>query len=597
LTGISYKTSALLAKEVGAFEGYAANKADMLRVMRNHRRAAYGDTKGYEGLTNLPVPLIAKECPLKDMVDHAKKAWDDALSLGEKYGYLNAQTTVIAPTGTIALVMDCDTTGIEPDFALVKFKKLAGGGYFKIINQMVPKALNTLGYSDAEIDDIIAYATGRGTLENAPGISYAQLAEKGFSQKELDALQASLKSAFDIKFVFNQWTLGLEFCTKTLGFTEQQLNDHNFNMLKALGFSNEDIEKANHYCCGTMTLEGAPHLKDEHLPVFDCANPCGKIGKRYLSINSHLKMMAAVQPFISGAISKTVNMPNSASIEDCLNAYMDSWKLGIKANALYRDGSKLSQPLSATLLDDMDVDADDLAAMPNGQKAAVMSEKIVDHLIAKYQAERRRLPNRRGGYTQKANLGGHKIYLRTGEYDDGTLGEIFIDMHKEGASFRSLMHNFAMAISIGLQYGVPLEEFVESFTFTRFEPSGLVSGDDHIKMATSVLDYLFRELAISYLGRHDLAHVKPKDLSPDTIGSAEEYEENKATGTYGAANNSVVRSIKTVKKQAQTADSRIHNAKVQGYTGDDCRECGSFTMVRNGTCLKCNTCGATSGCS
>ncbi len=607
LTGVSYKTSALLAKEVGAFPGFEKNKHDMLRVMRNHKRAAYGETKGYEGLTNAPVALKEKDCPVPALIIHAKKAWDEALSLGEKHGYLNAQTTVIAPTGTIALVMDCDTTGIEPDFALVKFKKLAGGGYFKIINQMVPKSLQTLGYSPKEIEEIIAYATGHGTLENAPGVSFADLKSKGFTQTEFDKLTASLKSAFDVKFAFNQWSLGADFCKKILKFTDEQLNNPNFNMLKELGFTSEQIEQANAYCSGTMTLEGAPFLKDEHLPVFDCANPCGKIGKRFLSIDSHLQMMAAVQPFISGAISKTVNMPNSASIDDCLKAYIDSWRLGIKANALYRDGSKLSQPLNATVLEDMDLDAEELTAMANHEKAAIVSEKIVERIIEKYQADRRKLPNRRSGYTQKASLGGHKIYLRTGEYPDGRLGEIFIDMHKEGASFRSLMHNFAMAISIGLQYGVPLEEYVEAFTFTRFEPSGMVGGNDHIKMATSVLDYLFRELAINYLGRHDFAHVKPKDLNPDTIGSAKEYPksieqpvEQKATGTHGVEiplpKTTSAQILKHTRKTDDTS-SRITQAKVQGYTGDDCRECGSFTMVRNGTCLKCNTCGATSGCS
>lgn len=585
LTAVSYKTSALLAKEVGAFNGYAKNKADMLKVIRNHKRVAYGETKGYEGLTKLPVPL--ESCSLKGLSEASKKAWDEALSLGEKYGYLNAQTTVIAPTGTIALVMDCDTTGIEPDFALVKFKKLAGGGYFKIINQMVPKALNTLGYNASQVEDIIAYATGHGTLQK--GISFDDLKAKGFTDKEIDLLKGTLKSAFDIKFVFNQWNLGLDFCKDILKLSEAQLNDPTFNILTFLGFTKEQIDHANIYCCGSMTLEGAPHLKSEHYSVFDCANPCGRIGKRYLSIDSHIQMMAAVQPFISGAISKTVNMPNHSTVEDCLKAYLDSWNLGLKANALYRDGSKLSQPLNSSILEDID----DLEDMSPIEKAAAVSEKIVQILH-----KRRKLPNKRGGYTQKANLGGHKIYLRTGEYPDGSLGEIFIDMHKEGASFRSLMHNFAMAISIGLQYGVPLEEFIEAFTFTRFEPSGMVEGNDAVKMATSVLDYIFRDLAISYQGRHDLAHVKPKDLSPDTIGDANEYE-IKATGTNGGSSSSSGSS--SAKSSAQIMNHPSSNkaelSKIQGYTGDACGECGSFTMVRNGTCLKCNTCGGTSGCS
>lgn len=632
LTGRSYAVSALIAKELGAFSEYELNKKDMLRVIRNHRNAAYGNLKGYENLSILPVPLNKKHCPLPQLIKASEKCWDDALAFGEKYGYRNAQVSVIAPTGTIGLVMDCDTTGVEPDFALVKFKKLAGGGYFKIINQMVPKALHALKYTPQQIDEIINYAVGYGNLDAAPGINTKSLKAKGFTDDALTKLNQALKSAFDIKFAFNKWTFGEEFCTKTLKFTAEQLNDFDFNMLEALGFTKSEIEAANLYCCGTMTLEGAPHLKAEHLPVFDCANPCGRLGKRFLSIDSHINVMAAVQPFISGAISKTVNMPNSATIEDCMQTYIKSWKLGIKANALYRDGSKLSQPLSAAVLGD-DVDVEDLTQMPQTQKAQVVAQKIVEKVIEKVVAhQRRKLPSRRNGYTQKAIVGGHKIYLRTGEYQDGQIGEIFIDMHKEGASFRSLMHNFAMAISIGLQYGVPLEEFVDAFTFTRFEPSGLVEGSNTIKMATSILDYIFRDLAITYLGRHDLAHVQIKDLTPDTIGDesnlpaektvSEVREKNivaanqtsslklnaaanqetnmlAATGTDGYTTSSVKGAL--ISKDHVTAkvkqSSQSAKAKLQGYVGDSCTECGNFTMVRNGTCLKCNTCGATSGCS
>jgi ribonucleoside-diphosphate reductase alpha chain len=612
LTGVSYKTSALLAKEVGAFPKYLENKDHMLRVIRNHRRAAYGETKGYEGLTIKPVPLLEKDCPLKGLVAASKTAWDEALKFGEQYGYRNAQSTVIAPTGTIALVMDCDTTGIEPDFAMVKFKKLAGGGYFKIINQMVPTALKNLGYTDEQILAITNYAVGHGTLSDDAGFGFNTLATKGFTDEAISKLKSALQNAFDIKFVFNRWTLGDDFL-KTLKITDDQLNDINFNLLGFLGFSKADIDAANNYCCGTMTLEGAPHLEEKHLPIFDCATPCGRIGKRYLSVDSHIHMMAAVQSFISGAISKTINMPNHASVDDCKNAYLESWKLGIKANALYRDGSKLSQPLSAIAFDEEEIE--DITTQPTTVKATQMAERIVEKII--FQSQRQKMPNRRGGYTQKANVGGHKIYLRTGEYVDGRLGEIFIDMHKEGASFRSLMHNFAMAISIGLQYGVPLEEFVDAFTFTRFEPSGFVEGNDHVKMATSILDYLFRELAINYLGRYDLAHVKPKDTAPDTIGETSDYavikepeettslvfedeiEETdetvlKATGTDGGMTTNIVklRGVTVSKSQERAAQARV-----QGYTGDSCGDCGSFTMVRNGTCLKCNTCGATSGCS
>lgn len=617
MTGISYATSANIAKEQGAFDGYAENREHMLRVMRNHRRAAYGETKGYEKLTILPVALQAKDNPFPDMIKAAQKAWDQAVDLGEKYGYRNAQTTCIAPTGTIGLVMDCDTTGVEPDFALVKFKKLAGGGYFKIINQMVPQALEKLKYTAEQIKEIIGYAVGHGTLEGAPGVSLDLLREKGFTDDTLAKLAEALKSAFDIKFAFNKYALGEDFCRTVLGFTDDQLNDFSFDMLQALGFTKSHIEEANLYCCGTMTLEGAPHLAQEHLPVFDCANPCGKIGKRFLSIDSHILMMAAAQPFVSGAISKTVNMPNAASIEDCMETYMKSWKLCLKANALYRDGSKLSQPLNSALIEE--TEAEDLLTKPDSVKAQVVAERIVERIVERviHGNQRRRLPGRRNGYTQKATVGGHKVYLRTGNYEDGSLGEIFIDLHKEGSAFRSLMHSFAMSISIGLQYGVPLEEYVEAFTFTRFEPSGLVEGNDAIKMATSLLDYIFRELAVRYLGRYDLAHVKPEDLLPDTIGESIEYEpmldeesrQSTETQTVTASNLYVLKAGHAGSEMQATGTSggriilrnarqeQSQRARLQGYEGDACGECGNFTMVRNGTCLKCNTCGSTSGCS
>ncbi len=498
----------------------------MLRVMRNHRRASLGIPDGYDGLAIAPVPLDSGNCPDPRLIEHARSAWNRALTLGEINGYRNAQATVIAPTGTIGLIMDCDTTGIEPDFALVKFKKLAGGGYFKIINRAVPEALSVLGYNEDQITAIIDYAVGHGTLRGSPAVSHESLKSHGFTQEKIDLVEAGLASAFDIKFAFNKWVLGEEFCRTALGFTDAQLNDPAFEMLAALGYSKREIETANLYTCGSMTLEGAPGLKNEHLPVFDCANPCGRIGKRYLSVESHIRMMAATQPFISGAISKTINMANDATVEDCKNAYMLSWKLALKANALYRDGSKLSQPLNSQLLADDEDEADEVieqvvATRPAAQRAEVIAERIVERIVERAIREREKLPNRRKGYTQKAIVGGHKVYLRTGEYEDGRIGEIFIDMHKEGAAFRSLMNNFAIAISLGLQYGVPLEEYVDAFTFTRFEPAGFVQGNDAIKNATSILDYVFRELAISYLGRNDLAHVNPDDTGTTGIGSGE----------------------------------------------------------------------------
>jgi len=650
MTGVAYATSAEMAGELGPFPGYKKNADHMLKVMRNHRTAAYGKTSGYEKLDIKPVALDHGNCPDQRLIDLAKSSWDEALTLGEQHGYRNAQSTVIAPTGTIGLVMDCDTTGIEPDFALVKFKKLAGGGYFKIINQSVPAALETLGYGSAQIEEIVSYAVGHGTIGNAPGINHTSLIGHGFGQNEIDKIEAALPSAFDIRFVFNQWTLGEEFCTKTLGIPAEKLNDPTFDLLRSLGFTRADIDAANDHVCGTMTLEGAPFLKDEHLEVFDCANPCGKKGKRFLSVDSHIYMMAAAQSFISGAISKTINMPNDATIEDCQKAYELSWSLGIKANALYRDGSKLSQPLAAALVEDDDEAADILESGNMHEKAAVLAEKIVEKVVVKeiIKSHREKMPERRKGYTQKAIVGGHKVYLRTGEYEDGALGEIFIDMHKEGAGFRAMMNNFAIAVSVGLQYGVPLEEFVDAFTFTRFEPAGMVQGNDSIKNATSILDYIFRELAVSYLDRTDLAHVAPTGESFDELGRGEnegvrnfdEVSETAAskslevlkqisstgylrkrvpqelvvlqggaqalaTGTDPVATlETLVPEIGTagtgstsaIASGAVTMDNRT-KAKMQGYEGDPCGECGNYTLVRNGTCMKCNTCGGTSGCS
>ena len=630
MTGVAYTTSAEIASEVGPFPQYKKNAKHMLRVMKNHRLAAHGKAKGYKGLNILPVPLDAAPCPDQKLIDAAKAAWDKAFELGSEHGYRNAQATVIAPTGTIGLVMDCDTTGIEPDFAIVKFKKLAGGGYFKIINRVVPEALANLGYSEAQISDIVNYAVGAGSLKNCQSISPSALRDKGFGDEELAKVEAAMESAFDVKFAFNRFTLGDDFCKGTLGFTDAQLNDYGFNMLEALGFEKDAIEAANTHVCGSMTLEGAPHLKDEHLPVFDCANVCGRIGKRFLSVKSHITMMAAAQPFISGAISKTINMPNSATVEECGEAYMLSWRLGLKANALYRDGSKLSQPLSSGLIDDIEDDENAAEALdtPVAAAAPQVIEKIVERIV--HSAEREKLPQRRKGYTQKATVGGHKVYLRTGEYEDGRLGEVFIDMHKEGAAFRSLMNNFAIAVSIGLQYGVPLEEFVEAFTFTRFEPQGIVSGNDAIKMSTSILDYTFRELAISYLDRHDLGHVDREDLEVSTTGAGEAQSElvnkvtsrgfirkqglvvysNAATAAAAPAEEAVTtmraatpeaavvtEAVATTSNAEAVTAERVQQARMQGYEGESCPECQNFTLVRNGTCLKCNTCGSTTGCS
>ncbi|MBX7135248.1 MAG: hypothetical protein K1X67_21475 [Fimbriimonadaceae bacterium] len=643
LGGESYATSAEMSRELGPFPGYAKNRDHMLRVIRNHRRAAYNaKADQYEKLSVVPMGIDPDECPV-EMLKSAREAWDRANDLGEAHGFRNAQVTVLAPTGTIGLIMDCDTTGIEPDFALVKFKKLAGGGYFKIINQSIPVALSQLGYHSEQIEDIVAYCVGRKTLVGAPAINHESLTAKGFTAEAIQKLEKALENAFDIAFVFNKFTLGEDFCREYLGFTDEQLNDWSFSMLDALGFSKAEISAANDFVCGTMTVEGAPHLKLEHYPVFDCANKCGRIGKRYIEAEGHIRMMAAAQPFLSGAISKTINLPGHATIEDIDRCYMMSWKLGLKANALYRDGSKLSQPLNSSSDDaaaailEASLDQSDPTDLSD---ASDPIKQAAQKLVYRYIAKRRTMPGRRRGYTQKARVGGHKVYLRTGEYDDGTLGEIFIDMHREGAAFRSLMNCFAIAISLGLQYGVPLEEFVEAFVFTRFEPNGSVQGHDNIKMSTSVIDYIFRELALAYLDRTDLVQVKPEDLRSDTVGAPvqpgldfeDEEEASDLTGPvpgvatephdsrgYRANGHGAVVEVAEdtpdytpTERGLQSAPGsgdfsprasgsalaeKVREARLKGYEGDPCGECGAFTLVRNGVCLKCNSCGSTSGCS
>lgn len=660
---VAYTASAEMAQVKGPFPRYFANREAMLRVIRNHRRAVYNSpADDYEGLSIKPLGIDPTYCS-PELLKAAREDADQMLALGSLHGYRNAQVTVIAPTGTIGLVMDCDTTGIEPDFALVKFKKLAGGGYFKIINSSIPPALRKLGYSTPQIEAIVQYCRGAGSLKGAPFINPEVLKAKGFTDEVLKKLEDALPQAFDINFVFNKYTLGEDFCIKTLGLTEAQLNDWNFNMLKGLGFTGDQITEANFYVCGTMMLEGAPLLKDEHLAVFDCANRCGAKGKRFIAPTAHIVMMGAAQPYISGAISKTINFPSEATIADIQDAYFKSWRYMTKANALYRDGSKLSQPLN-TASDEMEAEA----IAPNAPATPL---QVAEKLIHRYIAKRRRLPDRRAGYTQKAKIGGHTVYLRTGEYEDGELGELFLDMHKEGAAFRSLMNCFAIAVSLGLQHGVPLEEFVEAFVFTRFEPNGMVNGNPRIKMSTSIIDYIFRELAITYLDRQDLAQVQLEDLRVDSVTKSPEYESEEVmfervvpfrepspfkfttprsghvesdhvekldistpkpveavpttprlTSVVSSAGNSPAAGSTAVKATAPSATyvvngaavpvalssaprpgkvegsaRKMQEARLKGYEGDPCRECGQFTMVRNGTCLKCNTCGATSGCS
>ncbi|HLF59932.1 MAG TPA: LAGLIDADG family homing endonuclease [Acidimicrobiia bacterium] len=641
LTGYSYATSAEIAEVTGPFPKFGENREAMLRVMRNHRRAAYGE-KDYEGVTTQVMTIDPSLCP-PDMLEAARGSWDLALERGEQHGYRNAQSSVIAPTGTIGLLLDSDTTGIEPDFSLVKFKKLAGGGYFKIVNQSVTPALAHLGYDADQIKDVVEYIVGTGSLEGAPHINRETLAAKGFDDDDLDKAEAALASVFELRQAFNVFTFG-EATLQRLGFGVDEYTGWEFNMLRALGFTQSEINEANDHICGLQTIEGAPQIKEEHLPVFDTANKNGKYGTRFIHHNGHIKMMAAAQPFISGAISKTINMPNEITVEDIEEAYRMSWELGLKAMAIYRDGSKAAQPLNS-VSDEGDEHEDEAP----GITAAVEAEKAIHwgNLppgISPTQAYRQGmkpprflLPARRNGYNQEARIGGHKVFLRTGEYEDGTLGEIFIDLAKEGATLKGILSCFAIAVSKGLQYGVPLEEFVDTFTFQTFEPRGMVEGHPNIKMANSIVDYVFRALGVEYLERDELAQVPPirevgelagpakglaaeagvqldltdavAEADVDVVQRAADFVDSpdqdlplRSGGTDASSRSERVEGSTVIQVEedgtVMAGSAALVDAALKENMGDApvCSNCGHMT-IRNGSCYVCLTCGDTTGCS
>ena len=614
MCGESYATSAEMASILGPFPRYEENADHMLRVMRNHRRAAYdAPAKEYEGISVKPMGIDAKKCP-RDMLEAARSCWDRALMMGEEHGFRNAQTTVIAPTGTIGLVMAADTTGVEPPFSLVQYKTLAGGGSLRIVNNGVSQALKRLGYSDMEVADIVNYINGSGSMDGCNSIPKARLMELGFSEAEFAKVEGALGGVFDIRSAFAPSVLGEEFCTETLGVPAEACDNPFYDTLGHLGFSAKEIQDAHDHVFGCLTIEGAPHLKAEHLPVFDCATPGGKKGKRCIDWTAHVKMMAAAQPFISGAISKTINMPEDSTIEEVRAAYELSHATMNKACAVYRDGSKLSQPLMNSLVDTSmlleDDEEEEITLSDAGEvmmsatavvkevaatlpMPAPQAEAVATAAVNNWIAMRSPLPDSGSGWRQKARIGGHTVYLHTFDYEDGRLGELFINMSKEGAAFRALMSQFAIAVSIGLQHGVPLEEYVKSFTFAKFEPSGMVQGSQRVRMATSIIDYIFRELAIRYLGRDDLAHVAAEDMQPDSISKP-------SASSVGVVRTSGQKRDIQLTLDAAMMDeaSRIRQlAREAGFTGDICMNCNGSKMRRNGTCLKCDDCGETTGCS
>jgi len=608
MCGETYSTSAEMASILGPFPDYERNSEHMLRVMRNHRRAAYDSSvDDYEGLTVSPMGINAKKCP-KDLLEAARESWDRAVREGEEHGYRNAQTTVIAPTGTIGLIMGADTTGVEPQFSLVQFKTLAGGGSLRIVNKGVPSALRRLGYSDSECKTIEEYIIGTGRIAGCPSLPVDRLMEAGLSGKDLAEIESKMGDVFDIRSAFAPSLLGKELCTGSLGMTEDQYEDAFFDTLSFLGFTQEEVDAAGEHIFGNLTIEGAPGLKEEHLAVFDCATPCGAKGKRSIAWPAHVKMMAAAQPFISGAISKTINMPSNSTVDDVREAYNLSHTTMNKACAVYRDCSKLSQPLMNKLVEDTDLteeisEEDPIERMVEETVKVLPVPEAVAQPVAEsfvdFIATRRALPDKKRATSTKARIGGHSVRLITGEYPDGKLGEIILVTSKEGAAWRAMLNQFAIAVSIALQHGVPLEAFIKVFTFQKFEPSGqVVGGSGRVKMASSLVDWIFRELAIEYAGRDDLAHVAAEDFDQFSISKPEitdlgvmrtEGEKRDIQMTLDAAVTPI---------QERDAEARARQAaRGLGFTGDICDDCGSSQMVRNGTCLKCNDCGSTTGCS
>ncbi len=601
MTGEAYRASAEIASAKGPFAGFDKNRQPMLRVMNKHREAVgeIGRRAGYANESELDIP--------RELLDAAALCWDEAIAYGERFGYRNAQTSVLAPTGTIGLLMDCDTTGIEPDFALVKFKKLAGGGYFKIVNQSVPGALRSLGYSEAETSEIVAYVSGTNTFTGAPHASRQWLLAKGLRENEIAKAEVALPGVFHVSQALATWVIG-EATLKRLGIAVEEYKTPGFSLLMKLGLTSQQIDELNECVIGRMTIEGAPHLRAEHLPVFDCANRCGSIGERFLPPMSHVRMMGAAQPFLSGAISKTVNLPNEASIEEIENIYLEGWKLGLKAVALYRDGCKSSQPLSTSdrKKEDKGVAKDSVPVAAIDSQATLktslsMPAPYVDEGARPPGTVRHRLPKKRRGFTQEARVGGHKVFLRTGEYNDGSIGEIFIDMHKEGAAFRSLMNCFAISVSMGLQHGVPLESYVEQFTFTRFEPAGPVEGHPNIKFSTSMIDYVFRVLGVEYQKRYDLAHVPPDEVreelnNPTDVGAGQQAERSARALPPPIMQPDDKKQVGLF-EQVSARPTSI-NEQLGEMMGDApmCDNCGHIT-VRNGACYKCLNCGSSMGCS
>jgi len=590
MCGEAYAMSAEEASKLGAFNGYTVNRESMLKVMRKHKAAVYQIDAG-----------LAPE----NLLQAAKGAWERALELGERHGFRNAQVTVLAPTGTIGLLMDCDTTGIEPDFALVKFKKLAGGGYFKIVNQSVIPALQNLGYSSGQIKDIIDYVLGTMKFSSdVPHLNAEFLKSKGMTDADIAKIEKVLPGTFEISSAFNRFGMG-EALLDRLGVPKSEYQKPNFNFLSFAGLNHAEIEAANEKLCGTMAVEGAPHLKPGDLPVFDCANKCGSKGTRFIAPLGHIRMMAATQPFLSGAISKTVNLPHESTVSEIEAIHLESWKLGLKAVALYRDGCKLSQPLSTKS------DAKSDAVADKSKKTALASSSVQAESLPAANSQspqqnaqmtfapvRHRLPAKRSGLTIESTVAGHKVYLRTGEYQDGKLGEVFIDMHKEGAAYRSMMNCFAIAVSLGLQYGVPLNEFVDKFTFTRFEPSGPVSGHPNVKFATSIVDYIFRVLGMEYLGRTDFLQVKPPvDLTAEKDAAKTVYPKSPAESIRSGVPLPGMDYQLNMPLEASNTSDPV-NGQLAEMMGDapPCDSCG-HTTVRNGACYRCLNCGNSMGCS
>lgn len=577
LSATTTRTNVDLAIQCGAYPAFPVEEAAQLRIMANRARAAKGSQQDYLALRVLPAVGMPHEGETGDAARRAIEMWPHILADAAVHGLRNAISLVDTLPDQGVMLLEPASIGAQPiEYLVTEFPHMMGQSWLRRVRPAIPAALNMLGYDAATTERIVGHAIGHATLADCPGISIARLRQKGFDSGTLQKIEDRLADFPDLRMVFHPEILGDDFCRRVLGLSPAIFDDPNFDILQHLDFSPAEIQAANRYCHGSHAIADAPDLADCHRTVFQ------QTAMHHDLIMQQIDVMAALQPFLHLCTTPVMMLPVTTTPARMGNYVIHSWRQGLWGLKLVRDGASPALPWQGpwqipVMTDDAST-ADQQMPETAVAKTTVVPEELAQSsarpaISAPRHNERTQLPDRRKGYTQKAVIGGHKLYLRTGEYTDGRLGEIFIDMHKEAAPFRSLINNFAIAISLGLQYGVPLEEFVEAFIFTRFDPSGIVEGNAQIMRATSILDYVFRELAISYLGRDDLTQAVPDDLRHDALGFGQQQSNLSQSGDHDAV-----------------ARDAAALAIIMGHAGESCPQCQHRTMIRYQDGLVCKSC-------